>query len=365
MKRSYYINLTEQALAENHFSKKDALEILQSPDIQLLPLLNAAYEVRRNFLGNDISLHIINNGQNGLCPEDCHYCAQAKSSTSEILEYPLKSDEEFLAEAKFAYEKGAHRYCMVFSGRGPSRRRVERLANLIRLIKKTYPLEVCVSPGLLDEEKSRVLKEAGLDRLNHNLNTSRQNYPHICSTHTFDDRLNTLRAARKAGLQICSGVILGMNETADDIVDLAIELKNLHAESIPVNMLIPLPGTSIQSTSRLTPEFCLRALCLFRLINPKSELRVAAGREIYLRKLEILAFYPANSLFIDGYLNVKGEERRLTLQMLKDAGFTIKSDYHVDELIENETNDSLKTIDKNTFKNINDLRPHRLMKQSS
>ena len=175
-----------------------------------MPLLNSAFEVRSQFVGKTVTVHIINNAQNGFCPEDCHYCAQAKTSKASIEEYPLKSDQEILDEAKNAYEKGAHRYCMVFAGRGPSSGRVEHLARLIRNIKSQYPLEVCVSAGLLDEDKARTLKEAGLDRLNHNLNSSQKHYPKICTTHTYEDRLNTLNSARKAGLQLCSGVILGM-----------------------------------------------------------------------------------------------------------------------------------------------------------
>ncbi|MCA9406468.1 MAG: radical SAM protein [Candidatus Omnitrophica bacterium] len=195
MNTDYYQQLTELGLNAAPLTPAQSEEILTSEKIELLPLLNAAYAVRKQFVGKDVTIHIINNGQNGFCPEDCHYCAQAKSSKADIEEYPLKSDDEFMAEAKNAYEKGAHRYCMVFAGRGPSKGRTERLAALIKKIKAQYPLEICVSAGLLDEEKAEVLKEAGLDRLNHNLNTSERHYPNICTTHTFADRLNTLKAA--------------------------------------------------------------------------------------------------------------------------------------------------------------------------
>lgn len=334
--QKYYSNLSDTALAEQLLGREASREILSSDKIEILPLLCAAYEVRKKFVGKNVSVHIINNGQNGHCPEDCHYCAQAKSSSAQIEEYPLKSDEEFLAEARNAYEKGAFRYCMVFAGRGPSRKRTEHLARLIRLIKAQYPIEICVSAGLLDDEKAKILKKAGLDRLNHNLNTSERNYPNICTTHTFQDRLNTLKAARKEGIELCSGVIVGMHESHNDILDVAYTLRQMDVESIPVNFLMPIEGNVLDQHSHLTPDFCLRVLCLFRFLNPRAEIRVAAGREIHLRSMEVMALYPANSLFLDGYLNTKGAERLRTLQMIRDAGFTIKSEFPLDELIHQE-----------------------------
>ncbi len=365
MDREFYARLADQSIAGELLSKDTARDILTSTAIDLFPLLNAAYEVRKKFTGKEVNIHIINNGQNGFCPEDCHYCAQAKSSQAEIEEYPLKTDEEFLAEAKNAYEKGAHRYCMVFAGRGPSTQRTEHLSRLIKEIKSRYPIEVCVSAGLLDDEKARMLKEAGLDRLNHNLNTSERNYPNICTTHTFQDRLKTIQAGRKAGIELCSGIILGMNEDVSDIIDVGYTLREVAVESIPVNLLIPIEGTKIKKDSVLTPEYCLRVLCLYRFLNPQVELRIAAGRELHLRGLEVLALYPANSLFLDGYLNTKGGSRLKTLQMIKDAGFTIKSEIPLEELIDKEMEEtnSINEIQKDAvskalLKNLKDLRPH-------
>ncbi len=368
MDRKFYTDLTDRSLAGEIFSDEQCLQILQDKNIDIFPMLNAAYDVRKARWGKEVSIHIINNGQNGFCPEDCHYCAQAKSSKAEIEEYPLKSDEEFLAEAKNAYEKGAHRYCMVFAGRGPSKGRTERLAGLIKKIKATYPVEVCVSAGLLDEEKAMTLKAAGLDQLNHNLNTSERNYPNICTTHTFQDRINTMKAARKAGINLCSGLIVGMNDTADDIISVAKTLREMDVESIPVNFLIPIPGTMMDKDPELTPEYCLRILCLYRFLNPKSEVRVAAGRELHLRSLEVLALYPANSLFLDGYLNTMGADRLKTLRMIQDAGFSISSEIPLDEIIAND----IKEVEgKKSFqrpsnaeavmmKTLKDLRPNHL-----
>lgn len=337
MEQAFYNQLAGQSIADETLARSTALEILTSGKVELLPLLSAAFEVRKKYCGKEVSIHIINNAQNGFCPESCRYCAQAKTSDSDIEEYPLKSDAEILAEARNACEKGAFRYCMVFAGRGPSSTRVAHIARLIREIKAKYPpLQVCVSSGLLDEGNARILKEAGLDRLNHNLNTSQRHYPNICTTHTYADRLNTLASARRAEIQLCSGMIVGMGEGHNDILEVVYALRQLAVESIPVNFYIPIEGNALGPVSNLSPEYCLRVLCLFRLLNPKAEIRVAAGRELHLRSMQVMALYPANSLFLDGYLNTKGDDRRRTLQMIKDAGFAIRSDYSVDELLEKE-----------------------------
>ena len=357
--KAFYNDLIQRALSRNLIPHRTCEEILASPEIEYLSLLEAAYQVRKKFKGKTVEIHIINNTQNGFCPEDCHYCPQARSSIARIEEYPLKSDEEILSEAKNAYEKGAFRYCMVFAGRGPSEKRIDHLARLIRKIKAEYPIEICVSAGLMNKEATLKLKEAGLDRLNHNLNTSEAFYKNICTTHTFADRLNTLKAAKEVGLSICSGLIVGMGEKAQDVIEVAIRLRELEAPSIPVNFLVPVEGNLLSKPQGLTPEYCLRVLCLFRFLNPTAEIRVAAGREGHLRSLEVMSLYVANSLFLEGYLNTKGSSRLKTLRMIKDAGFEIKSEYLLDDLLQNEEADSSFAVDgsKNILKQLKELRP--------
>ena len=202
--------------------------------------------------------------------------------------------------------------------------------------------------------------KAGLDRLNHNLNTSESYYPQICTTHTFGDRLNTLMAAKQAGIEVCSGMIAGMGETHQDIIEVAKRLRAIKAASIPVNFLISIEGNQLSVPQGLTPEFCLRILCLFRFLNPQAEVRVGAGREGHLRSMEILSLYPASSLFLQGYLNSKGSANAKTLRMIKDAGFQIKSDVNLDELLASETEDLfVNSFDdaKATLKDLKDLRP--------
>ncbi|MDP8212485.1 MAG: biotin synthase BioB [Candidatus Zapsychrus exili] len=336
MNNEFYSHLIEQRLLNEPLSRKDAHVILSSKEIELLPLLNTAYEVRKKYFGREVTIHVINNVQNGQCTEDCKYCVQSAEADTQINEYSMKSDEQIMAEAKQAYEGGAHRYCMVFSGRSMSLERARYLAELIQRIKSTYSIQVCVSHGFLDKEKAQILKEAGLDRLNHNLNTSSRYYSDICSTHNYEDRVKTLKEAHNANLHVCSGVIIGMGETADDIYDMVCSTRKLKVESIPINFYLPNKGVSLEVKLDLSPEYCLRVLCLFRLMNPDSEIRLAAGREVYLKEMQSLALYPANSLFINGYLNTRGESRLETYKMIKNAGFSIVSDFSLDELIEKE-----------------------------
>lgn len=327
--------LAANALAGEPLNAADALRVLTDDTLDVHALTHAAYTVRHHHFGRGVQVHILNNAQNGRCPEDCSYCTQAKTSDADIEPYPIKNEEEVLAEAGRAYSAGAHRYCMVFSGRGPTEKRTQQLAGYVRAVKDKYPsLEVCVSAGLLDDEKAEVLKLAGLDRLNHNLNTSRARYGDICTTHTYDDRLNTLLSAKRAGLQTCSGLIAGMGESPSELVELALTLAELKAESIPVNFLLPFEGNVLDTPHGLSPAYCLRILCLFRFANPSADVRIAAGREYHLRSLEPLGLLPANSLFLDGYLNGRGAERRRTYALIADAGFELVGDHAVDTLLD-------------------------------
>jgi biotin synthase len=300
--------LAERALRDEPPSAADALRILEGDGFELLPLLHAAFVPREHHFGRKVMVHVLNNIQNGLCPEDCGYCSQSRDSDAAIRKYPLKSEEEILAEAEQAARAGASRYCMVASGRGPTLERTRQLARIVRKVKERHPIEVCLSVGLLEEEHARILAEAGLDRLNHNLNTSASHYERICTTH----------------IEPCSGLIVGMGETGSDVVEVAFRLRELEVPSIPVNFLIPIEGNPVLSDDSLTPERCLRALALMRLVNPRAEIRVAAGREGHLRALQPLALWPANSLFVEGYLTTRGDAVDDTYRMIRDAGFEVE-----------------------------------------
>jgi biotin synthase len=287
-------------------------------------LLHEAFLVRQAAFGKRVQVQVLNNARNARCPEDCGYCSQSAISDAPLQPYEWKAEDDLLAEARAAHRGGAYRYCIVASGRGPTQGQVRRLADVVRKIKAEVPVQVCVSVGLVDEDDARLLKDAGVDRLNHNLNTSERHYPEICTTHSYSDRIRTLQAARVAGLETCSGMILGMGETDDDVVLVALELRELEVPSIPVNFLIPIDGNPVYDDGTLTPERALRALAMFRLANPKAEIRVAGGREGHLRALEPLALYPANSLFVEGYLTTVGKPATDTYRMIRDAGFVVE-----------------------------------------
>ena len=319
-----YRELSERALRDEPPSEEQALWILEGDDVELLPLLHAASLPRQRHFGRRVMVHVLDNAQNGLCPEDCGYCSQSRDSKADLRKYPMKSDEEILVGAERAAHAGASRYCIVLSGRGPTIERTRRLADIVRRVKDSWPIEVCLSVGLLGEEHARILADAGLDRLNHNLNTSESHYAEICTTHTYRDRVETLMAAKKCGIEPCSGLIVGMGESSADVVEVAFRLRELEVPSIPVNFLIPIEGNPVVSDGSLTPERCLRALCLIRLVNPRAEVRVAGGREGHLRALVPLALWPANSLFVEGYLTTRGDAVDATYRMIHDAGFEVE-----------------------------------------
>ncbi len=314
--------LADLALENKKLSREQCQAILDCADSQTLSLLNAAYAVRQHFCGDSVHIHMLTNAKSGLCQEDCHYCSQSKLSTAEIDKYPLMAPEKLLEEARRAKRLKAKRYCMALSGRGPGDQEIDALCETIREIKKETGLSICCSLGLLDADKARRLREAGLDRINHNLNTSERFHPEICTTHTYQDRLQTLSVCRDAGIELCSGGIFGQGETDEDVIDLCQSWAELQPHSIPVNFLTPIEGTPFADhTSNLTPYRCLKLLALVRLTNPDREIRMAGGSEYHMRSLYPLGLYPCNSLFITGYLTTPGQRGDKALQMIHDMGF--------------------------------------------
>jgi len=319
-----YQRLAEKAISGQELTREECLSVLHSPDIEILQLLDAAYAVRRHFFGNRVHLHMLINAKSGLCPEDCNYCSQSKISTADIPRYTLLSESELLEGAKRAKKANAKVYCIAMSGRGPSKQELEYLTQAVLNIKSQVDIGICCSVGLLTRDQARQLKEAGVDQLNHNLNTSERYYPQICTTHTYRDRMNTISAAREAGMQLCSGVLFGQGETEDDIVDAAFALRALAPRCLPINFLHPIPGTPFQRFNYLTSLQCLRILCLFRFLCPSQAIRASGGRELHLRSLQPLALYPVNSVFVSGYLTTPGQSPEDAFKMIQDMGFEIE-----------------------------------------
>lgn len=317
--------LAERSLAGEIISRTQAQAVLQAPDEVLLEQLAAAYRVRHHYWGDRVRLHFLLNAQSGLCPEDCHYCSQSKISSAEIEKYPLMAQEKILQAADRAAELKAGTFCFVISGRSPSESVFNRVLEAVRTVKSKHDLKVCACLGLLSEEQTCRLAEAGVDRVNHNLNTSENYHPQICTTHTFGDRVATIKNVQTAGITTCSGGIIGMGESDDDVIDLAYSLRELNVTSVPINFLIPIPGTPLAHLNELNPRRCLRILCLFRLILPSQEIRIAGGREVHLRSLQPLGLYPANSIFIGDYLTTPGQAALADLEMIRDAGFVLEA----------------------------------------
>ena len=219
---------------------------------------------------------------------------------------------------------GAFRYCVVSSGRAPSDADIIHICKTVRAIKAEVPIQLCVSLGLLTQERASQLKNAGVNRYNHNLETSERFFPNICTTHTYADRIATVTAVKAAGLELCCGGLLGLGETLEDRVALAMAMRTVQADSIPINFLDPRPGTPFGCYPHMTPAECLRALAMFRFVNPNKEIRVAGGREACLGPMQVLALFAANSMFTNGYLTTDGQGYQPDLTLIKSAGFTVE-----------------------------------------
>lgn len=316
--------LADRALAGKVISRAEAEAVLEAPDDELLNLLSAAFRVRKHYFGKRVKLNVLMNAKSGLCPEDCGYCSQSIVSEAPIDKYPFRSIEELIEGARRAFAAGAGTYCIVASGRGPTNREVEHVAEAVRQIKAEMPMKICACLGVLTPEKAKKLKEAGVDRYNHNLNTSEAHYGNITTTHTFADRVNTVNVVKEAGMSPCSGCIVGMGETNDDIYNVGLFLRELDADSVPVNFLHPVHGTPLGHMMTLNPRRCLKVLAFFRFMCPSKEIRISGGREFNLRSLQPLTLYAANALFLGDYLTTKGQGAHDDIRMIEDLGFEVE-----------------------------------------
>ena len=316
--------LADEALAGKVLSREDARAVLHAPTAETLDLLAAAFRVRRAHWGLRVSLHVLENVKQGACPEDCGFCSQSSKYESPGGEAPMKSVDDLVDGARRAHAARAKRYCMVTATRGPSQRDLDTICEAASRIKSEMDIELCASLGLLTEAKAQRLASSGVDRFNHNLETSERHYEKIVSTHTWRDRVETVRIAQRAGMDTCCGGIVGLGESEEDLLDLAFALRDLDVDSVPVNFLDARPGTPLADYPLVEPAYALRALCMFRLVHPRTDLRVAGGREITLRALQAMALYPANSIFTQGYLTTGGATAHSDHQMIKDAGFELE-----------------------------------------
>jgi len=316
-------------------TREAAEQILDAPDDQLLAILDAAYRVRRHHFGDSVQLYYLKNAKSGLCPEDCSYCSQSKDSEAPIEKYVMLNAERLMDGARRAFESNARTYCIVASGRGPTDREVDHVCNVVQDIKQEFGLHICACLGLLRPDQAEKLKLAGVDRVNHNLNTSERFHDAIVTTHSFQDRLDTLQTCRDVGLELCAGMIVGLGEKQDDVVDVALKLAEMGVASIPINFLHPIDGTPLEGQEELDPRYCLKVLAMFRLTNPDTEIRIAGGRERNLRSMQAMGLYAANSMFVSDYLTTSGQQAEDDFRMIEDLGFEITAgDYELSQLLE-------------------------------
>jgi biotin synthase len=312
----------EISLSGKELSRTQCKEILHCPDDKILILLDEAYRVRNHYFGNQVHVQVLRSAKVGLCAEDCHYCAQSCISKAEIEKFALVSRDVLLAEARKARQIKATRFCISTSGTRPDEAEIDQLCDIISSIKEETGLPLCATLGLLTDKQAKRLKAAGLDRVNHNLNTSRNYYNQICTTHTFQDRLDTVARCQAAGLEICSGGIVGQGESDDDVIDMLLTLREIRPQAVPVNFLMPIEGTPFAGMDTgLNPRKCLKILCLARFLNPQSEIRAAGGWELHMRDLKAMALYPADSIFVTGYLTTGGTSVGEVCRMIADMGF--------------------------------------------
>ena len=317
------MNTTPDTSADPQLSREDALAILNTPDESLEELVSFAETFRIKYKGNHVSIHILTNARSGNCSQDCAYCAQSCRSKADIDKYKWVQDEKLYKDNDFVKEHHLSRHCIGLSGMKFTDAEIEVLAEKIRKMKADGT-HLCCSIGFLTEHQAKVLKDAGLDRINHNLNSSRNYYPNICSTHTFDQRVANIRMLQGLGYEICSGGIIGMGESKEDVVDMLMELREIQPEALPINFLLPILGTPLEHAdmSVLSTAYCLKVLCLARLLVPKADIRCAAGREVYFKGEEKNLLRVVDSIFASGYLTASGQGIKDTLQAIEDAGFT-------------------------------------------
>ncbi len=313
------LELFKKSVLEGYqINKEEALELAETP---LEELSQAADEIRQRFCGNQFDLCTIINGKSGKCSENCKYCAQSSFYPTDVESYPLLGTEELLKQAEYNRKRGVPRYSIVTSGKKLSSREVEQVCESIRQIRKNVDISVCVSFGLLNEEEFWKVKEAGAARVHNNLETSANYFPSVCTTHTQEDKIASLRAAEKAGLSICSGGIMGLGESMEDRIDLALKLRELGVRSVPVNMLNPIPGTPYENNPRLTEEEMCRIVAVFRFILPEAFIRLAGGRGLMEDQGRRCFQSGANAAITGDMLTTAGITIQKDLEMLKELGY--------------------------------------------
>ncbi len=320
----FWLRIREEAMNGSGIGPEDALAVLHLPQSDLWRLLDVTEGVRRRFKGDGIRLCSIVNAKSGLCSEDCSFCAQSRTSKADIRKYPLIGTAEIVAAAREAKSRGAREFSIVASGmamRGAGELR--RVGDAVERIRGELGLETCVSLGTLSPENVAYLLSRGLRSVHHNLETSRGFFPKVCTTHAYEEDVAAVREAKRAGAWVCCGGIFGLGETPADRVELAMTLRELDVDSIPVNFLNPIPGTPLEGRRELAPFACLLVIAMMRLVNPRREIIVCGGREANLRDLQALMFAAgATGTMVGNYLTTAGRPGEEDVRMIADLGLS-------------------------------------------
>ncbi len=321
MKTEDFVFELKNKIIEGYLINKSEALKLAKADLECL--CRAANEIRKYFCGNYFDLCTIINAKSGKCSENCKYCAQSAFYHTMAEEYPLLDKEEIIRQGKYNSERGVGRYSLVTSGRCLNNAEIERMCDSISDLKKEADIEVCASFGLLDEESFEKIKKAGVSRIHNNLETSRNNFPNICTTHGYDDKVSAIKAAKRAGLTVCSGGIMGLGESMEDRIDMVLDIRDLGIRSIPVNMLNPIPGTPYEDNQRLTVSDMRRIVAIFRFIVPDGFIRLAGGRGLMEDKGRKCFESGANAAISGDMLTTAGITIENDMKMLKELGFEL------------------------------------------
>ena len=316
--------LKEKVLQDQKIAKKDALELAVLPPNKILNLLSAANEIKNEFMSDKVHMCSIINAKSGSCSEDCSFCAQSAHHDVDVDNYSLLGKEEILAKAKQMDQAGAKHFGLVTSGRGiENKTEFQQILDTVETIKTETDLEVCASLGTLDANQVQQLSEVGLKRYNHNLETSRNYFAEICSTHDYQERVQTVKFLKEQGIEVCCGGIIGLGETFADRIELAYTLKELEVDSIPLNILNPVSGTPLEDENSVPPLEALKTAAIFRFINPNKNIKLCGGRENNLRDLQSLSLLAGvNGLLVGNYLTTEGRSIEDDLQMIDDLGLS-------------------------------------------
>jgi biotin synthase len=319
--------LGEKVIAGDPITRNEALSLLELNGPDRFELFFWANRIRLACRGSRISLCSIASIRTGRCTEDCRFCAQSSHYKTPV-EYAQADDEQVVVSAGRAQRDGAGNFGLVSSGQRPNEEQISRVGTLARKISLNTGIQTCAALGCLTDSQARQLFEMGIRRYNHNLETSQRYFNRIVTTHRWEDRVNTVRAAQRAGMKVCCGGIIGMGESLEDRVDLALALRELHVDCAPVNFLMPIPGTPLEGEKPLTPLEALQTVAMYRFVLPNSDIKIAGGREGCLRELQSWIFFAgASSLMIGNYLTTQGRPARQDLQMLADLEVPVREEY--------------------------------------